>query len=99
MREAPALHRIQQEYGTRGVVVIAVNIFTGAGLAYWEEYWRGVGGGDVIYAQDTRHQATTALSVRTAGSTIVIDRNGREVYRDFSATDYATLKTAVEGAL
>ncbi len=79
--------------------MIAENIFAGAGLAYWEEYWRGVGGGDVIYAQDTRHQLIRALGVRTAGSTIVIDRNGREVYRDFSATDYETLKTAVEGAL
>ena len=99
MREAPALARIQKEYGDMGLDVVAVNIYPRAGLAYWKEYWQAVGGGDVIYAQDTRSEAVIALRVRSAGSTIVVNRQGREVYRDGSATTYEVLKTAVEKAL
>lgn len=93
------MNRIHEEYKNQGVDVVAVNIFAAAGLAYWKEYWQMAGGGNVIYAQDTRHEAMRALKVRYSGSTIVLNRNGREVYRDQSATDYETLKAAVEKAL
>jgi len=99
VREAPALNRIQGEYKARGVTVVAVNIFPAAGLDHWTQYWKSVGGGDVVYAQDTRREAIRALQVRFAGATVVIDRQGREVWRDNSATDYETLKAAVERAL
>jgi hypothetical protein len=78
---------------------VAINIFPDLGLERWARYWRSVGGGEVVYAQDTRREAVRAFRVRAAGSTIVLDRQGREVYRDSSATDYETLKAAVERAL
>jgi hypothetical protein len=78
---------------------VAVNIYPAAGLDYWTQYWRSVGGGDVVYAQDTHREAIRALQVRFAGATVVLDGAGREVWRDNSATDYDTLKTAVERAL
>jgi hypothetical protein len=79
--------------------VVAVNIFPAAALDSWTRYWKSVGGGDVVYAQDTRREAVRALEVRSAGATVVLDRQGREVWRDHSATDYETLKSAVEQAL
>jgi hypothetical protein len=78
---------------------VAINIVPETGLEQWAEYWRSVGGGDVVYAQDTRREAVRAFRIRSAGSTIILDRKGREVYRDSSATDYETLKAAVERAL
>ena len=98
MREAPALARIQREYSGQKVDVIAINIFPSASLAEWKDYWQRAGGGDVIFAQDTRHEAMRALEIRSAGATVVVDREGREVYRDGSATAYHVLKAAVEKA-
>ncbi len=99
MREAPALGRIHRQYQEQGVTVVAVNIFPAAGLDYWAQYWKAAGGDDVVLAQDTSREAMLALKVRFAGATIVIDRQGREVWRDDDDTDYETLKAAVERAL
>lgn len=81
------------------MTVVAVNVYPGAGLDSWTQYWRAVGGGEVVYAQDTRREAVRALQVRSAGATVVIDGTGHEVWRDSSATAYETLRAAVERAL
>lgn len=79
--------------------MIAVNLLVSAPLDYWRQYWRGVGGGDVVYAQDTRMEAVRALRIQTAGATVVINRKGRIVFRDLYATPYEQLKEAVQKAL
>ncbi len=99
MREAPALARIQEEYRARGLKVVAVNVFPQIALQRWADYWRRAGGGDVVYAQDTRREAIRTLDVQTAGATVVLDREGRVVFSDRFATAYETLKDAVERAL
>ena len=93
------LARIQTKYRSRGLEVIAVNLLLSAPLDYWRQYWRRVGGGDVVYAQDTRREAVRALQIQTAGATVVIDRQGRIVWRDLYATPYEQLQAAVEKAL
>ena len=93
------LNQIEGSYHHRDVNVVAINIDSSVALPEWEQYWRGVGGGSVIYAQDTGSRALRAFGVRYSGTTIVIDRNGRVVWRAGSAVDYETLKAAVEGAL
>lgn len=93
------MNRIQSEYRSKGVEVLAVNLLISAPLDYWREYWRGVGGGDVVYAQDTRREAIRTLGIQTAGATVVINGNGQIVWRDLYATTYETLKEAVEQAL
>ncbi|MCZ6474231.1 MAG: hypothetical protein O6934_12395 [SAR324 cluster bacterium] len=97
--EAPALARIQTEYRSQGLEVIAVNLLLSAPLEYWRQYWRRVGGGDVVYAQDTRREAVRELRIQTAGATVVIDRQGRIVWRDLYASPYVELQAAVEKAL
>lgn len=99
MREVPALNRIQSEYGERGVTIVAVNMYPRTGLQQWRAYWRSVGGGPVTHAQVPGREAMGALRVRYPGSTLVLDRQGREVFRDSAATDHKTLKAAVERAL
>ena len=88
--------RIQSEYKNRGVVVVAVNIWPIFSLKDWKAYWHKVGGGDAIYALDKLPKKVFWLP---AGSTIIIDRQGHEVFRDLSATSYEILKTAVEEVL
>ena len=99
MREAPALKRIQTEFKDRNLQVVAINLFRHVSLETWEEYWRGVGGGDVLYASDTERQAILAFNVRTPGATVVVNRNGEVVFQDGYATDYETLLQAVLKAL
>ncbi|MCH9044513.1 MAG: TlpA family protein disulfide reductase [SAR324 cluster bacterium] len=96
--EAPALARIQSEYRDRNLEVIAVNVFSQFSLEDWEKYWREVGGGDVIYAHDPRREAIRTLNVRTAGATVIIDKQGRIAFKDQFATTYEELKEAVEKA-
>ena len=93
------MNRVQSEYRSKGVEVIAVNLLISAPLDYWRQYWLGVGGGDVVYAQDTRREAVRTLEIRTAGATVVINGKGQIVWRDLYATTYETLKEAVEKAL
>lgn len=80
--------------------MVAVNVMPGAGLARWREYWREAGGGTaVLYAQDSRREAVRALGIRSPGATVVLDRRGRVIFRDASATGYDALKRAVTEAL
>ncbi len=99
MLEAPALTRIEQEYRGDGLKVIAVNVFPQIPLQKWERYFRRFGGdSEVVFAQDTRREAIMTLIVRTAGATIVLDKQGRIVFRDRLASTYQVLKDAVERA-
>ncbi|MCH8077037.1 MAG: hypothetical protein IIC64_14625 [SAR324 cluster bacterium] len=81
---------------TKKVDVIAVNVFPAAGLEKWRKYLTRFGGGDLIIAQDSRQEVVRAFRVRVAGTTIVIDIEGEEIFRDEVASSYAVLKNAVE---
>ena len=87
--------RIQSEYKNRGVVVVAVNIWPIFSLREWKAYWHRVGGGNAIFAQDKLPEEVFWVP---AGATIIIDRQGHEVFRDLMATSYKTLKSAIEKA-
>ncbi|MCH8076675.1 MAG: TlpA family protein disulfide reductase [SAR324 cluster bacterium] len=100
MLEAPALARIEQEYRSDGLKVIAVNVFPQIPLQKWERYFRQFSGDSgIILAQDTRREAIITLNVRTAGATVILDKQGRIVFRDPLASTYKVLKDAVEKAL
>ncbi|HWP34126.1 MAG TPA: TlpA disulfide reductase family protein [Thermodesulfobacteriota bacterium] len=101
MLEAPALTRVQHERGAKGVEVVAINILPEqAPFATWKAFWRAAGGGPgVRLAEDPAGRAAAAFNVRSIGTTIVLDRQGRIVYRDAGATAYETLRAAVDEAL
>ena len=46
-----------------------------------------------------KRQAILAFNVRTAGATVIVDRNGEVVFQDGYATNYETLLQAVLKAL
>lgn len=96
MREVPALAKLQREFMMKGVDVVAVNIFAAAGLDYWREYLGKFGGENLIIAQDKRQKVMRALRVRFAGTTIVIGREGKEIFRSEQDASYAVLKRVLE---
>ncbi len=97
--EAPALSQIQEESADQGVRVVAINTAPWSTLPEWQEFWRSKGGGEVIWATDGGQSVVRLLQVRSLGTTIIIDRQGRISYRDDGATPYSTLRREVDDLL
>jgi hypothetical protein len=83
----------------RGVKVVAINTQPSYNLQYWKTFWKSLGAGDVLWAQDTDYRAIAAYNAVTLGTTIIIDRQGRIAYRDGGATSYDKLRAEVEKVL
>lgn len=91
--------RIQQEFGGRGVSVVAVNIASFSSLEDWKEFWKSLDAADVTWATDSEGGLVQLFKVYSLGSTIIIDRQGRISYRDGAATPYDTLRAEVQKIL
>ena len=79
--------------------VVAINVFTQYSLRQWEAYWRSVGGGDALFAEDINQRAVAAFNVRAAGTKIIINREGQIVYRYAGTTTYDKLRSEVDKVL
>ncbi|OGA45480.1 MAG: hypothetical protein A3G24_10520 [Betaproteobacteria bacterium RIFCSPLOWO2_12_FULL_62_13] len=80
--------------------MIAINVLAdSASLRQWEEYWRSVGGEDVLFAEDARGEAVAGFNIRAAGTKIIIDRAGQIIFRDSRITPYEQLRALVERVL
>lgn len=92
---------MRSESRDKGVEVVAINIVPErASLGQWKAFWLYVGGGeDVLFAEDIGQRAVGVFNVRGLGTTIIIDRQGRVVYRDSGATTYWKLRSEVDKAL
>ena len=82
MREVPALEKIQMEYRDQKVEVVAVNIFPSIPLTNWMEYLKKLGAPSILVASDPRREAVNALNIRSSGSTVIINKEGKVVYQD-----------------
>jgi len=82
-----------------GVEVVAINTQPFYNLQYWKTFWRSLGAGDVLWAQDSDYSAIAAYNVLNLGTTIIINRQGRIIYRDGGVTSYNKLRAEVEKAL
>ena len=91
--------RIQQEYGDRGVSVVAINTAPYSSLEQWKGFWRSKDAADVIWATDLDQQLIRLFKVYSLGATVIIDRQGRIAYKDDGATPYSTLVSQVEPLL
>jgi PHP family Zn ribbon phosphoesterase len=83
----------------RGIEVVAINIQPVYNIQQWKTFWKSLGAGDVLWAQDTGYSAVAAYNVTALGTTIIIDRQGRITFRDSGGTSYDKLRTEVEKAL
>ena len=79
--------------------VVAINVFPRYSLRQWEAYWRSVGGGDALFAEDTNQRTVVAFKIRAAGRKIIINRERQIVYRKVGVTSYEKLRSEVDKAL
>lgn len=95
------LSQVQREFADQRLTVVAVNIAPQANkLEEYRDYMQEYGAGDLVWAQDTDdNSAVRAFNIRGLGTTIVVDRNGRIIYRDVGPTAYDTLRPEVVKAL
>ncbi len=91
--------KIQQEFGDRGVSVVAINTAPFSSLEEWKRFWRSKKAADVIWATDLDQELVRLFRVYSLGTTIIIDRQGRISYKDGGATPYSTLLSQVEPLL
>ena len=91
--------RIQQEFGDRGLTVVAVNTAPFSSLEDWKEYWKSKDAADVTWATDTTGELVQHFRVYSLGTTVIIDRDGLIAYRDNVATPYEILESQVEPLL
>ena len=92
------LTRLQEEYADRGLKIVAINIEPRLSLERWRTYWRRLGGGEVIWAQDAQYAATTAFNVQRLGTEIIINAQGRVVSKG-ADLGYERLKRRLDEAL
>jgi peroxiredoxin len=90
--EGTALGQIIQEYGDK-VSIVAINIDPSATWDTINQFKQAAGNGAFVWAWDTDQKVTTAYQVTALDTTLILDREGRIVYRDEIPTQYETLKT------
>ena len=91
--------RVQREFRTQGVQVLAINTAPWIPVEEWRDYWRSKGAEDVNWANDVGHRMLKEFDVTSLGTTIIIDRQGRISYRDAGPTPYDVLRTEIEKTL
>lgn len=91
--------RIQEEFRSSGLEVIAIDIQPGRdGMAGWIDYWHSKKGGDVTWAQDEKFELVKQFRVLALGQTVIIDSGGKMIYNGLPP-GYERLKALVEGAI
>lgn len=91
--EATALQRIERDHGDK-VAILGVDVDPTEPLADLRSFADDVGARHG-YVVDTDGALAQALGVRAVDSTVVLDPDGRIVYRDAAPTDEATLRDAL----
>lgn len=91
--------RIQQEFGDRGLTVVAINTAPFNSLEEWKEFWKSKDAADVTWATDPTGELIQQFRVYSLGTTVIIDREGRIAYRDDWATSYEVLRAEVQEVL
>lgn len=93
------LQKIHEQYWKEGVEVIAINLVGQIPLNTWQDYLNQLGLKNATIAVDTDYAAVKACQIRTAGATIVLNKQGHVIHRDRSASTYEQLNLAVSLAL
>lgn len=96
----PSLARLQEEYASRGVQVLVLNVdpfsYTDRQLLAYKRY---IGGGDELWANDLEQAVARSFAVRVIGSTYIIDPQGRLAYWTAGAIPDDILKAEIDKVL
>ncbi len=96
--EISTLTRTWDAFKDEGVVVLVVDI---GGLSPQQaaEYYRGLGGGDLLYGEDRGFRVGQAYEVIDLSTTVVIDPRGVVTFRDSGFTSLGTLQAATRRSM
>lgn len=96
--EILALTKTWDAFKDEGVAVLVVDV-GGLSPERAAEYYRGLGGGDLLYGEDRGFRVVQAYEVIELTSTFVIDPEGVVTFRDFGFTSWETLRSEVRETL
>lgn len=96
--EAIALGELKQAYGDQ-ISIVAMNIDPSATWETIEQFKQAAGSPPLVWASDFDQKVTLAYAVQALDTTLILDHEGRVVYRDEIPTQYETLKTELEKLL
>lgn len=94
--ELSALSRVAENFEDSGVVVLVLDV-GGLPPDSVAGYYQGLGGGNhLLYAPDEDLRTAQQYGVQFLGTTVVLNGDGREVYRDGAGTREVDLVAAIE---
>jgi peroxiredoxin len=97
--ETRALARIQEAHAAHGVRILALDVDWTETEDDLEAYRGKYGNGRHLWAMDEDLTVAQAYGIRSLGSTVFIDREGRVAYSDSLQTSYETLNAVIEALL
>ncbi len=96
--EISTLTKTWDAFKNEGVVVVVLDI-GGLTPAQAAGYYRGLGGGNLVYGEDRGFHVGQAYDVIDLSSTFVVDRRGIVTYWDSGFTGLGTLEAAIRKSL
>ena len=93
------LAQIYQDYGNRGLQVIAIDVDTGETTADLDRFRSLAGNPRYFWAMDEGQRATRAYAVRSLDATILVSGSGEILFRSESLPDPNTVRRAVQRVL
>lgn len=92
--EARALGQLQQEYGD-DLTLIAIDVDPSSTPEALTNFKEAADNANITWAFDTGQQVTNDYQVQALDTTLILDSEGRIVYRDAFPTTYNVLKEAL----
>ena len=91
--------RIQREFRSDGIKVVAINIAPWSTIDEWRDFWKSKDAEDVTWATDANQEVVRLYGAFAAGTTVIINQQGQITYRDAGATPYQVLRREVVALL
>ncbi len=96
--EAKALAQLKAEYGDE-LQVVVVDIDPSSTQETLQDFINIVGDNGLIWAFDQGGSFSRSYNIRALDTTIILDRDGKEIYRDTYPTPYDTLRNELRKVL
>ncbi len=94
--EARALAQLHEEYADKGLRVIVIDLDPDASTEHLQTFIDEVGENRLTWAFDTTGEFMRRYNVQALDTTIIVDGEGREVYRDIQSTSYDRLRSELQ---
>ena len=101
MLEIPGLGELKREYEAQGkrLQFVGINLDQMSENAWLQRYVASLGARDFLWATDTEFKTVLLFNIRTAGKTVILDRQGRIIYQDNGPTKKWKLRQEIDRAL